>query len=130
MKKLIAALVPMAFALTACMTTDTTGTNTSTGTTSLGGGLAMTAIKIGVQAKCATEINNNAYWKTGSKLLTAEQSTQLQTEVCSCVADKATSTVTAADLVTAALDKTTQATLATKVVANSLNACVVDALQN
>lgn len=129
MKKLIAALIPMAFALSACVT-GTTGTDGTTGTTSLGGGLAMTAIKIGVQAKCTTEINNNAYWKTGSKLLTEAQATELQTEVCSCVADKATSSVNAAELVTAALDKSTQATLATRVVASSLNACVVETLKN
>lgn len=130
MKKLIAAIAPLALILTACAT-GTTGTATgTTGTSSLGGGLAMTAVKIGVQAKCASEINNNSYWKTGSKLLTESQATELQTEVCSCVADKATSSVTAAELVTAALDKSTQATLATRVVSSTLNACVVETLKN
>lgn len=130
MKKLIAALVPLTLALTACVT-DTTGTTSGTGTaSSLGGGLATMAIKVGVQAKCATELNNNTYWKTGSKLLTETQASELQTEVCSCVADKATTTVTAADMVTAALDKTSQASLITRVVTSSLNACVVETLKN
>lgn len=130
MKKLIAALIPMAFALSACVT-DTTGTAATGTTTGLGNGLAMTAIKIGVQAKCASEINNNTYWKTGSKLLTETQATELQTEVCSCVADKATSSVSAADLVVAAMDnKSSQATLATRVVSSTLNACVVETLKN
>lgn len=128
-KKLMAALIPMAFALTACVT-DTTGTASTGAATGLGNGLAMTAVKIGVQAKCASEISNNAYWKTGSKLLTETQATELQTEVCSCVADKATTSVTAADLVTAALDKSSQATLASRVVASTLNACVVETLKN
>lgn len=130
MKKLIAALVPLTLALTACVT-DTTGTTSgSTTASSLGGGLATMAIKVGVQAKCATELTNNTYWKTGSKLLTETQASELQTEVCSCVADKATTSVTAAELVTAALDKTSQATLITRVVTSSLNACVVETLKN
>lgn len=128
MKKLIAAIVPLAFILTACVT-DTTGT-ASTGAASMGGGLAMAAVKIGVQAKCQTEINNNSYWKTGSKLLTETQASDLQTEVCSCVADKATTSVSAADMIVAAMDKTSQATLVNKVVTSTLNACVVETLKN
>ncbi len=126
MKKLAAVLAPLALILTACATTD--GTN---GTVASGNnGLAMMAVKVGVEAKCVTEINNNAYWKTGSKLLTESKKQELQTEVCSCVADKAVNSVTAADLVVAAMDKTTQATMAAKVVNASLNACVVDVLKN
>lgn len=132
MKKLIAALVPMAFALTACVTGTTGTSSTATGTTasSIGSGLAMTAVKVGVQAKCVTELEKNTYWSTASKLLTAEKKSALQTEVCSCVGDKATTSVTAADLVTAALDKSSQATLATRVVSSTLNACVVETLKN
>lgn len=126
MKKLAAVLAPMAFILTACVTAD--GTGTTAGNTA--NSLAMTAVKVGVQAKCVTEINNNTYWKTASKVLTETQQSELQTEVCSCVADKATTSVTVADLAVAAMDKTTQATLATKIVANSLNACVVEVLKN
>jgi len=123
-KKLAAVLAPMVLMLSACVTTDGT-----TGPTAANG-LALAAVKVGVQAKCVTEINNNTYWKTASKLMTQTQQSELQTEVCSCVADKATTSVTAADLVVAAMDKTTQATLAAKVVANSLNACVVETLKN
>ena len=90
----------------------------------------MAAVKVGVQAKCVTEINNNTYWKTASKLMTETQQTELQNEVCSCVAEKATTSVTAADLVIAAMDKTSQATLVTKVVSSTLNACVVETLKN
>jgi hypothetical protein len=126
-KKLAAVLAPMAFVLTACVTTD--GTTGSTAATTANG-LAMAAVKVGVQAKCVTEINNNTYWKTASKLMTETQQTELQNEVCSCVAEKATTSVTAADLVIAAMDKTSQATLVTKVVSSTLNACVVETLKN
>lgn len=127
MKKLLAVLMPLTLALTACAT-GTTGTGTSATTTT--GGLAMMAVKVGIQAKCVTELNNNTYWKTGSKLLTETKKQELQTEVCSCVGEKATTSVTAADLVVAAMDKTSQANLATKVVTSTLNACVVDTLKN
>lgn len=125
MKKLIAVLLPIAFTLTACVTAD----GVPTAGTSATAGLATAAIRIGVQAKCVTEINNNSYWRTGSRLLTDSKKQEVQTEVCSCVANKATTSVTAADLVIAAMDKTSQATIVSKVVATTLNACVVDTLK-
>lgn len=130
MKKLLAVLAPFALALTACATTDGT---TATGQTSAATGaqqLAMAAVKVGVQAKCVTEVENNSYWKTASQLLTQTQKQELQTEVCGCVGEKATTSVTATDLVIAAMDKTSQANLATKIVTNTLNACVVETLKN
>ncbi|RFS29274.1 hypothetical protein D7V64_11915 [Acinetobacter cumulans] len=127
MKKLLAVLAPLAFALTACATVD--GTTGST-TANTGNSLAMMAVKVGVQAKCVTEINNNTYWKTGSKLLTESKKQELETEVCSCVGEKATTSVTATDLVVAAMDKTSQATLVNKLVTTTLNACVVEVLKN
>ena len=127
MKKLLAVLAPLAFALTACATVD--GTTGST-TANTGNSLAKMAVKVGVQAKCVTEINNNTYWKTGSKLLTESKKQELETEVCSCVGEKATTSVTATDLVVAAMDKTSQATLVNKLVTTTLNACVVEVLKN
>lgn len=127
MKKLVALLAPLTLALTACVSTTGTTTGTAASTTN---SLAMMAIKVGVQAKCVTELNNNTYWKTGSKLLTETKKQELQTEVCSCVGEKATTSVTATDLVIAAMDKTSQATLISKVVTSTLNACVVDTLKN
>jgi hypothetical protein len=126
-KKLLAVLAPLVFALTACVTVD--GTTGST-TANTGNSLAMMAVKVGVQAKCVTEINNNTYWKTGSKLLTESKKQELETEVCSCVGEKATTSVTATDLVVAAMDKTSQATLVNKLVTTTLNACVVEVLKN
>lgn len=129
MKKLLAVLAPLAFALTACATVDgTTGAGSTTAST--GNSLAMMAVKVGVQAKCVTEINNNTYWKTGSKLLTESKKQELETEVCSCVGEKATTSVTATDLLVAAMDKTSQATLVNKLVTTTLNACVVEVLKN
>lgn len=129
-KKLVAVLAPLALALTACVATDTTSTTGTTSTTVGAQQLAMAAVKVGVQAKCVTELENNAYWKTGSKLLTDAKKQELQTEVCSCVGEKATTSVTATDLIIAAMDKTQQASLASKVVTSTLNACVVETLQN
>lgn len=127
MKKLIAVVVPMILALTGCAATGTTSGTAATTTTN---SLAMMAVKVGVQAKCVTELDKNTYWKTGSKLLTETKKQELETEVCSCVGEKATTSVTATDLVVAAMDKTTQATLISKVVTSTLNACVVETLKN
>nr|WP_218949770.1 MULTISPECIES: hypothetical protein [unclassified Acinetobacter] len=127
-KKLAAVLAPLTLVLSACAATGTTGTGTSAATTT--NSLAMMAVKVGVQAKCVTELNNNTYWKTASKVLTETQKSELQTEVCSCVGEKATTSVTATDLVVAAMDKTSQANLAAKIVTNTLNACVVETLKN
>lgn len=129
MKKLVAVLVPLSLVLTACAATGTTGGAGSTSGTASTNSLAMMAVKVGVQAKCVTELNNNSYWKTGSKLLTETQKTELQTEVCACVGEKATTSVTATDLVVAAMDKTSQANLAAKIVTNTLNACVIETLK-
>ena len=132
MKKLIALTVPFCLFLTACVA-PTGGSNTGATATSNAAtvnAVAMAAVKVGVQAKCVTELNNNSYWKTGSKLLTETKKQELQTEVCSCVGDKATTSVTATDLVVAAIDKTSQANLISKVVTSTLNACVVETLKN
>ena len=133
MKKLIAVLAPLSFALTACVATTGTTTNSTTGTSTSAptvNAVALAAVKVGVQAKCITELNNNTYWQTGSKILTESKKQQMQTEVCSCVGEKATSTTSAADLLVAALDKTSQATLINRVVTSTLNACVIETLKN
>lgn len=123
MKKLLCVLAPLTLALSACVSTS--------GTTSVpaGNSLAMAAVKVGIQAKCITELNSNSYWKTGAKLLTDSQKQALQTEVCSCVGEKATTSVTAAEVLVAAMDKTSQASLASKVVTQTLNACVIEAFK-
>lgn len=123
MKKLLCVLAPLTLALSACVSTS--------GTTSApaGNSLAMAAVKVGIQAKCITELNSNSYWKTGAKLLTDSQKQALQTEVCSCVGEKATTSVTAAEVLVAAMDKTSQASLASKVVTQTLNACVIEAFK-
>lgn len=90
-------MAPVVLALTACATTPGAG-STETATQQLG----MTALKVAVNAKCITEINNVAAWKTATKLMTAEQRDSIQTNVCGCVSEKAPNSVTAVDLATAA----------------------------
>ncbi|ARG17681.1 TPA: hypothetical protein JIZ13_11920 [Acinetobacter nosocomialis] len=124
MKKLMLAMAPVVLALTACATTPGAG-STETATQQLG----MTALKVAVNAKCITEINNVAAWKTATKLMTAEQRDSIQTNVCGCVSEKAPNSVTAVDLATAALDPAARATVVNQVVSNTVNACVAEALQ-
>lgn len=132
MKKLLVVLAPLSLALTACVapTGTTTGTTTPTTNANVANSLAIAAVKVGVQAKCVNELQNNSYWKTASRVLTDVQKQSYQTEVCGCVGEKVTTQVTATELVVAAMDKTSQANLISKVVTTSLNACVVEKLKS
>jgi len=127
MKKLMLALAPVVLALTACATTTGTDTGASAQTTTQQLGVA--ALKVAVNAKCITEINNVAAWKTATKYMTAEQRDSIQTNVCGCVSEKAPNSVTAVELAAAALDVNTRATIVNQVVSKTVNACVAEALQ-
>ncbi|EYD51113.1 hypothetical protein J917_2144 [Acinetobacter baumannii 25493_4] len=130
MKKLMLAVAPVVLALTACATTTGTGTGTGgayaqTTTQQLG----VAALKVAVNAKCITEINNVAAWKTATKYMTAEQRDSIQTNVCGCVSEKAPNSVTVVELAAAALDVNARATIVNQVVSKTVNACVAEALQ-
>lgn len=123
-KKLLA-LAPIALLLSACATDGTTN-----GGVAPAHSLGMAAMSIAVQAKCINELENNSYWRTASRALGNQTKQQVQAEVCGCVGQKATTSITVTDLMVAAMDKTSQANLASKVVANTLNACVVETFKN
>ena len=125
MKKLIALLAPLAVVLSACAT-GTTGTSSTAGTTTQQLGVA--ALKIGINAKCTTELNNLPAWQTATKLMTTEQKTNIQTEICGCVSEKAPQSVTAVDLATAAIDPAARATIISNAVTKTINACVAEAV--
>ena len=124
MKKRLAALAPVILVLTACATTETA---TTTATTSQQVGIA--AIKIAINSKCVTELNNTPAWKTATRLMTAEQKQNIQTDICGCVSEKAPQNVTTLDLATAAIDPTARATIVNQVVSETVNACVSEALK-
>ena len=127
MKKLIAVLVPLTLALTACVST-----NTTTGTTSMQSTtqqLGNTALKIAINAKCTTELNNTAAWQTATKLMTATQKQNIQSEICGCVSEKAPESVTAVDLATAAIDPSARVTIVSNAVSKTINACVAEAVK-
>ncbi|MDX8252286.1 hypothetical protein [Acinetobacter pittii] len=126
MKKLMLAVAPVVLALTACATTTGTDTGSAQTTTQQ---LGVAALKVAVNAKCITEINNVAAWKTATKYMTAEQRDSIQTNVCGCVSEKAPNSVTAVELAAAALDVNTRATIVNQVVSKTVNACVAEALQ-
>ena len=131
MKKNLLILAPFAFLLSACATDGTM--NGGMGTASPYGAqaeqLGMTAIKIAVNAKCTTEINQLPAWKMISKTLTSDQQQTIQTNVCGCVSDKAPESVTAVDLATAALDPAARTTIVTNAVSRTIDQCVAEALK-
>lgn len=127
-EKLMLAVAPVVLALTACATTTGTGTGGASAQTTTQQ-LGVAALKVAVNAKCITEINNVAAWKTATKYMTAEQRDSIQTNVCGCVSEKAPNSVTAVELAAAALDVNARATIVNQVVSKTVNACVAEALQ-
>ena len=71
MKKRVVFLASIALALSACATNDPTGAAAASTTQQLGG----VALKIAINAKCTTELNNLPAWKTATKVMTADQKT-------------------------------------------------------
>ena len=124
-KKLFAVLVPMALVLSACATTDTIGTTSTPSTTQQ---LGAAALKIAVNAKCVTEINNLDVWNTATKLMTNAQKEEIESEICGCVSEKAPQSVSAMDLATAAFDPAARTTIVTNAVTKTINACVAEAV--
>lgn len=107
MKKRVVFLASIALALTACATNDPTGAAAASTTQQLGG----VALKIAINAKCTTELNNLPAWKTATKVMTADQKNNVQSEICGCVSEKAPQSVSTVDLATAALDPQARATI-------------------
>lgn len=126
MKKLMAMLAPLALTLTACATMDSTGTS-SAGTTTQQ--LGTVALKIAINAKCTTELNNIPAWKTATKLMSSTQKQDIQSEICGCVSEKAPQSVTAVDLATAAIDPVARNTIISNAVTKTINACVAEAVR-
>ena len=122
MKKLLIALAPLTLVLSAFATTGSPETQTTT--QQLGGA----ALKIAINAKCTTELNNIPAWQTATRLMTTTQKQNIQTEICGCVSEKAPQSVTAVDLATAAIDPAARATIVGNVVAKTINACVAEAV--
>jgi len=118
----LAALAPLTLVLSACATTGSPETQTTT--QQLGGA----ALKIAINAKCTTELNNIPAWQTATRLMTTTQKQNIQTEICGCVSEKAPQSVTAVDLATAAIDPAARATIVGNVVAKTINACVAEAV--
>ncbi|MBC6675014.1 hypothetical protein JW980_05420 [Acinetobacter johnsonii] len=123
MKKCVAMLAPLALVLSACTTTGTPSTAETT-TQQLG----TAALKIAINAKCTTELNNLPAWKTATKLMTVDQKADIQTEICGCVSDKAPQNITAVDVATAAIDPAARTTIISNAVTKTINACVAEAV--
>ena len=123
MKKLIAVLLPAVFALTACATSST---GTSGVTTQQ---LGTAALKIAINAKCTTELNNLPAWQMATKVMTTEQKQNVQSNICGCVSEKAPQSVTAVDLATAAIDPQARAKIVSNAVTKTINECVAEAVK-
>ncbi|MBF7687448.1 hypothetical protein [Acinetobacter rathckeae] len=128
MKKILP-LIPLVFALSACAV-DGTATPGQTNTTqNTAQQIGMTALKIAINAKCTTELNNTAAWKVASQVMTSQQQQNAQSQVCGCVSDKAMDSVTVVDLATVAFDPAARTSIATKAINNTVHACIAESLK-
>ncbi|WP_130802985.1 hypothetical protein [Acinetobacter ihumii] len=125
MNKAFVLCLPVILAFSGCAT-DGSMNGTSANTTEQ---LGMTALKIAVNAKCLNEINTIPAWQTASRLMTAEQKQDIQTEICGCVSEKAPYSVTAADVATATFDPNARAAMVGQVVSKTVTACVNETFQ-
>ena len=121
-------MAPIALALSACTTTTGTPTGTTTAPTATQQ-LGMEAIKVAINAKCVTELNNIPAWHTATRMMTTTQKQNVQAEICGCVSEKAPQNVTAVDLATAAIDPAARATIVSNAVSRTINACVAEAVR-
>lgn len=122
MKKLL--LIPaFAVALSGCATT-----STDSGATTVGFG--KTLLKVAVDTKCRTELNNNSIWNAAKIVLSSAQQEQIQSNVCTCVSDYAVDNVSVNQLAAAAIDETTRAQLIGNLVTDSLTQCYSQALKS
>jgi hypothetical protein len=129
-KKIIALFIPLTLALTACVSTGTaTNTTGTTGSQSATQQLGTAALKIAINTKCTTELNNTPAWQTATRLMTDTQKQNIQSEICGCVSEKAPQSVTAVDLATAAIDPAARNTIVSNAVTKTINACVAEAVQ-
>ena len=89
----------------------------------------LNSIKIAINAKCVTELNNIPAWHTATRVMTPTQKQNVQAEICGCVSEKAPQNVTAVDLATAAIDPAARATIVSNAVSRTINACVAEAVR-
>ncbi|OPH39358.1 hypothetical protein [Moraxella lacunata] len=121
MKKLMLSMMASVAMLTGCATTGTDGTTNAINTATNAG---MAVFKNAVDIQCRTQLNGYNAYKTITMLMPAEQKTALENKVCGCVSEKASQSVTLAELGQAVIDENARVQIATSAVSKTINACV------
>ncbi|MFB6348064.1 hypothetical protein [Moraxella marmotae] len=83
-----------------------------------------------VKQTCQTQLANNQYWKAAAATMKTETQAKVVDATCSCVVKKAPEVVNLTEVLNAAINADTRATVAQKIVSHSLKACVTDTLNN
>ncbi|USZ14556.1 hypothetical protein NKT77_00770 [Moraxella sp. FZLJ2107] len=132
MKKSFGAAILAVAALTGCAAGGTTGAATAGDATAIGVGTAtnvgMAIFQQAVDAKCRTELNNQPIYKTASMVLSSEQKTALENNVCGCVAEKAPQSVTITEIAQAAVSPAARTQVVASAVTKTINACATSFL--
>lgn len=95
--------------------------NTAIGTAN---NVGMAVFKAAVNQQCQTELQNNQYWRLTSVVMTPQKQSEVASNVCGCVSEKAPQSVTIVDITTAAVDPTARNVIVARAVSNTLQQCV------
>lgn len=129
LKKNLVLIPAIALAMTGCTTTtDSTSTTTTNTLGSTATSIGKTVFQAAVAQKCRSELSNNSIWNAAKKVLSEDTQTEVETNVCACVGENASETVTVGQLTAAAIDTTARTELVSEVVSSSYQACYSEVL--
>lgn len=91
--------------------------------------LTQKLLKPVIQYQCDVELNSSKLWKLSTSLMTTPNKTQLQKEVCECVATNALNDISTQDLLKATLSEEAKNAVAKQAVLNSVKSCILQSKQ-
>lgn len=80
-------------------------------------------LKTVINQQCQTQLQNNSYWKIASMAMSSDRQTQVANNVCGCVTDKASQSVSMSDMATAAINPSARTQIIGTAVARTMQSC-------
>lgn len=82
-----------------------------------------------IEYECKQELESSKTWRVATFLMSSENQTKAENNVCQCVGKHAMDDMSAKDILKASLDESAKNTLIRKTVLNSVKGCVTEVLQ-
>ncbi|WP_227431128.1 hypothetical protein [Psychrobacter sp. I-STPA6b] len=116
----IATALCITLALSGCASTGNQNAGDAMNTAS---NIGMNVLKVAVDNKCRSEMNQQQVWQIAKVAMTTEQAENIQSRVCGCVSEQAPQHISFADMTNATIDSQYRTQLVARVVAKSLQSC-------